>query len=82
MSQTMELLNRLSYEQIRALRILIQKPDIEGSALCAEADCSWGEMFDLAEMGLIDAGMERLQPNMLHPVIAELGRKVLAEAEA
>lgn len=64
----------LGYEQIKALRILSDEPNIEGSALCAKADCSFEELFVLADNGLIDIGNQRLQEFRLHPVITEAGR--------
>ena len=74
------MIDELGYEQLKALRILSEKPDVEGTVLCKEADCSWGEMFDLAERGLIDVGADRLKPNCLHPTMTEAGRLAAAEA--
>lgn len=76
------MIDDLGYEQLKALKILSEKQDIEGSALCSEAGCSWDEMFTLAERGLIDAGAERLHPQQMHPVITDAGRAAHAEAVA
>jgi hypothetical protein len=65
----------LGYEQLRALHILSVTPDIEGTALCKAADCSWAESFALAEKGLIDIGENRLHPQQLHPTLTDLGRE-------
>lgn len=78
----MGLIANLGYEQIKALRILATTPDIEGSALCTQADCSWDEMFHMAEAGLIDHGADRIAPQRMHPTITDLGRQAVAEAEA
>lgn len=77
-----DLIFSLGYEQIRALKVLRDKPDIEGSALCSEADCSWAEMFQLGERGLIDPGMARVAPKQFHPVITDAGREAITQAVA
>lgn len=73
----MSLIDNLGYEQLRALAILNKMPDIEGSALCKQADCSWDEMFTLAELGLINIGEERLAPKQLNPTLTDQGREAL-----
>ena len=78
----MRLIENLGYEQRKALKLLAATPDLEGTALCAEADCSWDEMFQLAEMGLISAGAGRLAPQRMHPVLTDLGRQAVAEIDA
>lgn len=70
-------LEKLGYEPLRALAILNRTPDIEGTALCSQADCSWDEMATMAEMGLIDAGAERLAPKRMHPTLTDLGKETL-----
>ncbi len=77
-----DLIAQLGYEQIRALVILSTTPDIEGTALCAQADCSWDEMLRLAEAGLIDAGVERHAPMRMHPTLTDTGRKAVEQAKA
>jgi hypothetical protein len=76
----MSLIENLGYEQLKALRILRDTPDIEGTALCKQADCSWEEMFRLAESGLITIGEERLAPKRLNPTLTTLGEQALKEA--
>jgi hypothetical protein len=77
-----DLIAQLGYEQIRALMILNTTPDIEGVALCAQADCSWEDMFRLAEAGLIDAGADRLAPMRIHPTLTDAGRKAVEQGKA
>jgi hypothetical protein len=76
-TRALSALNTLGYEPLQALAILSKTPDIEGTALCSQADCSWEEMFTMAEMGLIDAGAERLAPQRMHPALTDLGRETL-----
>jgi hypothetical protein len=73
----MSALEKLGYEPLRALAILDKTPGIEGTALCSRADCSWDEMFKMAEMGLIDAGADRLEPKRMHPTLTDLGKETL-----
>lgn len=77
-----DLIANLGYEQIRALQILRDKPDSEASALCAEADCSWDELFSLSASGLIDIGMERIAPQRFHPCLTDAGRQAIEQAAA
>jgi hypothetical protein len=76
----MSMLDNLGYEQLRALAILGKTPDLSGTDLCSRADCSWDEMFTMAERGLLDIGEERLAPNQLHPTLTDLGRETLKQA--
>ena len=78
----MGLLDSLGYEQRKALKLLAEKPGIEGSRLCSEADCSWDEMFQLAEYGLIEAGADRITPQRMHPLLTDLGRQAIAAMDA
>jgi hypothetical protein len=73
---------KLGYEQIKALQILNDRAaeNIEASALCDEAGCAWYELFALSELGLVNAGMERLERYQVHPVITDSGREALKEA--
>lgn len=82
MGGTKNLIATLGYEQIRALQILRDKPDIEASALCAEADCSFGELFGLGVAGLIDPGMERLERYQANPTLTAAGHEAVAQAAA
>lgn len=75
------MLSDLGYEQMRALTILAATPNLEGSSLCKQADCSWDELFQLAEKGLIDIGEERLFEKQLHPQLTNAGRHCVAEIE-
>ncbi len=71
----------LGYEQLLALRIMRDAPNQEASAITKTADCLFEELFRLSERGLIDLGMERLEPNRVHPVITEKGRAAVSAAE-
>ena len=55
----------MGYEQLIALRILHETPNIEGAELCQKADCSFGEFLALANDGYIDAGSERIKPKTM-----------------
>jgi hypothetical protein len=77
---TMSLIDNLGYEQLKALAVLNKTPDIEGTALCKQADCSWDEMFKLAEAGLIDIGEARLAPKQLNPTLTDKGKEALKQA--
>jgi hypothetical protein len=76
----MSILDTLGYEQLRALAILNKTPDLSGVDLCSRADCSWDEMFTMAELGLIDMGEERIAPKQLHPTLTDLGKETLRQA--
>ena len=65
----MKLYDKLSYEQILALQIMHNEPNMEASSIAKEADCSWDELFVLAEMKLIDIGVNRIKDNQIHPKI-------------
>jgi hypothetical protein len=78
----MKLIENLGYEQLKALKLLSETPDIEGTALCSKADCSWHEMFSLAESGLIDAGAGRIEPQQMHPQLTKLGREAVEQIAA
>lgn len=73
-----EVIAGLSWSQLRVLRMMSETPDQEGSALARAADCSWAELFELAKRGFADAGMERVKPRELHPVITGRGRVAVA----
>lgn len=75
------MIEHLGYEQIKALRVMRDTPNKGGAEICAEADCSWDELFALSDRGLIAIGEERLKPKELHPTITEAGLSALAEAE-
>jgi hypothetical protein len=77
----MSKIDRLGYEQLIALRVIRDTPDMEGSAICKQADCSFDELFRLAQHGLINLGEERLQANMVHPTLTGDGLAALVEAE-
>lgn len=72
----------LGYEQIVAMRIMRDRPDQEASAIAKAADCAWLELYELAERGFIDVGMNRLIERSLHPTLTEKGRSAVAAAEA
>lgn len=77
----MSRLNNLGYEQIKALKILKEDPDMEATELCRRADCSWDELFDLAQRDLINGGADRLVPKRMHPTITPEGEAALQEAK-
>ena len=73
----------LGYEQILLLKHLEENAEpIEGSALCKKVDCSWDEMYSLADMKLIDLGVGRIDCDALHPVITPLGRVAVTAESA
>lgn len=72
----------LGWEQLVALRVLRDTPDIEGSDLCIKSDMSFDELGALGQRGLIDLGAERLHPKTLHPVLLPAGVAALDEAVA
>jgi hypothetical protein len=71
----------LGYEQLLALRVMRGTKDMEGSAICKEAGCSFQELYDLSQKGLINIGSERLKPKALHPTMTAEGMATLDEAE-
>ena len=73
--------NDLGYEQLLALRVMRDSPDLEGSTICKKADCSWDELFWLSKNGLIEAGIERFHLKQTHPKITNAGLAVLTDAE-
>lgn len=72
----------LGYEQLLALRIIRDMPNMEGSVIAKKADCSWNELCDLAKRGLIDLGMNRIKSNQIHPTLTNNGLAELNKAEA
>ena len=68
---------QISHEQIVALRMLKDSPYIEASDLCNQADCSWGELFELHSMGLIDAGFDRVESGHCHPTLVEAYKEII-----
>lgn len=68
---------QISHEQIVALKVLRDEPYIEASDLCNRADCSWGELFALHSMGLIDAGFDRVEAGSCHPTIPEEFKEIV-----
>jgi hypothetical protein len=77
----MSKIENLGWEQLVALRVIRDTLNMEGSAICKAADCSFAELFTLAQEGLIDLGEERLEPKRLHPTLTSEGLVVLKEAE-
>lgn len=71
----------LGYEQLLALKVMRNAPDMEGSAICKDAGCSFQELYGLEQKGLINIGDERLKPKALHPTITAEGIETLDEAE-
>ena len=71
----------LGFEQLLALRIMRDLPDIEASVIAKDADCSWDELFAMAQEGLIDLGLNRIEPNAAHPIITSDGIKAVQQAE-
>jgi len=65
----------LGYEQLKALKILRDKPGIEASALANQADCSWDELIFLGQKGLI------IYDDKLSSMITEAGRREIVQAE-
>ena len=77
----MTYITMLGYEQLLALRIIRDHPDKEGSVIAKDADCSWDELFAMAQKGLIDLGLSRLEPNATHPIITSDGIEAVQQAE-
>lgn len=77
----MSLIEKLGYEQIVALSMMLAIPDMEGSEICKAVDCSFEELYSLANAGLIDIGSERLKQFAVHPIITDTGKKALDEAK-
>ena len=71
----------LCYEQYRALQILRDTPNLEGSAIAKQAECSWDELFELKILKLINLGIGRIKHEQVHPVIENNGLQVVTEAE-
>lgn len=63
----------IGYEQIVALKLMRDIPNLEGSVIARKADCSWDELFDLSKMGLIELGLDRIQLKRMHPLIKAAG---------
>jgi hypothetical protein len=76
------MLSKLGYEQLKALEILAAGADIEASVLAKRADCSWNELLHLGKWGLIDLGMERVEPNSAHPKITDIGKTVAGKFQS
>lgn len=51
----------LGYEALRALQIMRDEPDQEGSVIASASDCAWHELYDMADKGLIDIGVNRTE---------------------
>ena len=77
----MSALENITYEQIIALRVMRDTPDMEGSEICKAADCSFEELHKLAEAGLVDIGSERIKPLTVHPTLTDTGKTALDEAK-
>lgn len=75
-------MDNLGYEQLLALKIMRDTPDMKGSEIAKKADCSWDELFSMSEMGLIELGMNRINKHQTHPIITPEGLKVLSKAES
>lgn len=71
----------LGYEQLIALKIIRDIPDMEGSEICKLAGCSFDELFDLHKNKLIDVGMNRLKKYQVNPIITESGLLAVKDAE-
>jgi hypothetical protein len=73
--------DQLSQAQLQVLRLIRDQPDTDAWNLKQAANCSLAELGELASLGLIDIGTDRLEVDRMHPVIAEAGLTALAEAE-
>jgi len=62
-------ISMLGYEQLLALKIMRDHPNKEASVIAKDADCSWDELLAMAQRGLIDLGINRLETNKVHPII-------------
>ena len=60
-------------EQMKLLKILYENPDIEAARLARRSGCSWIQMYHLAELNLIDLGMNRMRAREVHPEITAKG---------
>jgi len=75
------MIGKLGYEQLVALSVMLNTPDMEGSKICKAADCSFEELYLLANDGLIHIGSERLKPFTVHPTLTDAGKAALDEAK-
>lgn len=73
--------DRLSQAQLRVLKRIRDQPDSDAWNLKQAANCSLTELGELASMGLIDIGTDRLEVDRMHPLITDMGLLMLAEAE-
>ena len=71
----------LGYEQLRALQIMRDTPDLEASIIASKADCSWDELFNLFKMKLMTDGLGRIHDKQVHPELTILGNMTLLDAE-
>jgi hypothetical protein len=78
----MSKIDALGYEQLKALDILSKvAAEVEGTALCSEAGCSWDESFAMAESGLLQI-REDNEAKRLYMSLTDAGREAAAEATA
>lgn len=73
--------DRLSQAQLQILKRIRDQPDSDAWNLKQAANCSLTELGELASMGLIDIGTDRLEVDRMHPLITDMGLLMLAEAE-
>lgn len=71
----------LGYEQLLALRLMRDKPNMELSIIAKEVDCSWDELIALTKIGLAESGLNRIHEKEVHPIITDAGLAILADAE-
>jgi len=72
--------DRLSQAQLQVLKRIRDEPDSDAWNLKQAANCSLAELGELASMGFIDIGTDRLEVDRMHPLITDAGLSMLSEA--
>jgi len=75
-------MGNLGYEQLKALQLMRDIPDLEASAIAAKVDCSWDELFSLSSKGLISLGIDRIKQYQVHPTITDEGLGAVTKSES
>jgi hypothetical protein len=81
-ASTRSIAGGLSDPQHQLLKMIRDQPDADAWNLKQASKCSLTELGQLAEMGLIDIGTDRLEVDRMHPVITAAGLAALADTQA